>query len=114
MNKRLMSLFLALSLLVSVFLPTGVAAKTEEIYPEDYDALLVTDGLVGWFDAYDPENGTVDLQNGVWESRVGRGIALIETPDEWWASPLGTALRARSASIWAWKICPTAISPWNT
>ena len=79
--KTLRNRLLALLLTLAILLPSGAmalpaSAAKGKTSPEDYDALLVKDGLVGWFDAYDVGNGTVDIGTGKWNSRVGEGVAV--------------------------------------
>ncbi|MBE6655901.1 MAG: hypothetical protein E7609_03385 [Ruminococcaceae bacterium] len=83
MKKRVLSLLLLLAMLVTM-VPTmavGAAAETGDgdvprsetsaTKPiSDYYSLYKTDGLIAFFDAFDPTNGTVDLVNGKWYARV--------------------------------------------
>ena len=59
-KSALLVLLVTLSILLSALPASAAKGKTSS---KDYDALLVKDGLVGWFDAYDVGNGTVDLAN---------------------------------------------------
>jgi hypothetical protein len=68
-----LALILALLALPAVSLP--VLAE-EECAPEEYDALIIKNGLKLWLDtagAYAP-----DLAAGVWTSRTGEGEAILD------------------------------------
>lgn len=83
MKKRVLSFLLLFAMLVTM-VPTmalGAAAETgDEELPRseaqitspisDYDSLYKTEGLIAFFDALDPENGTLDLAEGKWYARV--------------------------------------------
>ena len=65
---------------VMVFLVLPVVSlpvlAEEECTAEDYDALIIQNGLKLWLDAsgeYAP-----DLATGVWKSRVGEGEAILD------------------------------------
>lgn len=82
MKKRVLSFLLLLAMLVTM-VPTmalGTAAADEGDLPRSatetpvaissYYELYKTAGLIAFFDAIDPENGTLDLENGKWYARV--------------------------------------------
>ena len=99
MKKRLTSFFLSLAVLLGTFLPLPVFAR-EGGFAEDYDALLVKDGLVGWFDAYDPENGTVDFGAGLWHNRAGDSVAAFGT--SYWKARTGGGIGYDLRSYLEW------------
>ena len=104
LKNKLLSLLLALAMLLplgAVALPAS-AAERKATSPEDYDALLVKDGLVGWFDAYDAASPLVDLETGKWHSRVGDGVATLATPSYWKAMP-GGGIGFEMTSYEEWK-----------
>ena len=78
MKHRLLCVLLALCLSLSALGGFSLSAA-EGGFAEDYDALLVKDGLVGWFDAYDAGNGTVDFGTGLWHNRAGNSVAVLGT-----------------------------------
>ncbi len=82
MKKRVLSFLLLLSMLVSMVPVMAVSgAETEggeeetprsETYTsvDDFYALYKTEGLVAFFDALNPENGTLKLDEGKWNAKV--------------------------------------------
>ncbi len=80
MKKRVLSLLLLLSMLVTM-VPAmalgGTAVENEEVPRSetftdvgDFYSLYKTEGLVAFFDALTASNGTVDLAEGKWYARV--------------------------------------------
>ena len=73
MKTKLLSLLLAAAMLVLAF-PLAIPAGAEEESP----SLYVQDGLVMLLDAFDPQNGTLDLTAGTWKSSKGNATATLE------------------------------------
>lgn len=82
MKKRVLSFLLLLSMLVSMVPVMAVSGseagdtegetpKSETYTPvDDFYALYKTEGLVAFFDAMDPSNGTLKLDEGKWYAKV--------------------------------------------
>lgn len=73
MKTKLLSLLLAAAMLILAF-PLAIPAGAEEESP----SLYVQDGLVMLLDAFDPQNGTLDLTAGTWKSSKGNATATLE------------------------------------
>ena len=82
MKKRVLSFLLLLAMLVTMVpvMAFGSSANetTEEEPPRsevytdvsDFYSLYKTEGLIAFFDALDPSNGTLDMENGKWYAKV--------------------------------------------
>lgn len=81
MKKRVLSFLLLLAMLVTMVPAVAIVGNAEEIGEElprsetftdaeSFYDLYKTEGLVAFFDALDPENGTLDLANGKWYAKV--------------------------------------------
>ena len=115
MKKRVLSFLLLLAMLVTMIpvMGAGVTAATgDEETPRsetgdstpisDYYSLYKTDGLVAFFDALDPENGTLDLANGKWYAKVyNAATGQLEVSDTIYATVTGGVYHADSnATAW--------------
>ena len=102
MKKSLLCGFLALVMLLGCFVavPT-VSAATDGRQDADYAALYVEDGLVRRFDAYDPNNGTVDLTNGRWYSTDRAVYATLGQKSLWKKQTQGIGYAMTSHSQWS-------------
>lgn len=105
MKKSLLCGFLAFAMLLGCFvaLPSASAAEQDGRQDADYAALYVGDGLVRRFDAYDPQNGTVDLANGKWYSTDGVASVSLKTPSSvklWKARTKGIGYDVQSYDAW--------------
>jgi hypothetical protein len=102
MRKSLLCGFLALVMLLGCFVavPTASAA-TDGRQDADYAALYVGDGLVRRFDAYDPNNGTVDLTNGRWYSTDRAVYATLGQKSLWKKQTQGIGYAMTSHSQWS-------------
>ncbi len=110
MKKRVLSFLLLLAMLVTMIpvMGAGVTAATgNEESPRsetgdstpisDYYSLYKTEGLVAFFDALDPENGTLDLANGKWYAKVyNAATGQFEVSDTIYATVTGGAYNADS------------------
>ena len=82
MKKRVLSFLLLLAMLVTMVpamaFGTSASETTEEEPPRsevytdvsDFYSLYKTEGLIAFFDAFDPANGTLDMENGKWYAKV--------------------------------------------
>ncbi len=116
MKKRVLSFLLLLAMLVTMIpvMGAGVTAATgDEETPRsetgdstpisDYYSLYKTDGLVAFFDALDPENGTLDLANGKWYAKVyNPATGQLEVSDTIYATVTGGAYNADS-NVTGWQ-----------
>lgn len=107
MKKSLLSGLLAIVMLLGciVVVPSASVAAEETVgtRDEDYRALYVSDHLVRVFDAYDPQNGTVDLANGKWYSTDGKASVSLKTPSSvklWKARTSGIGYDVQSYNAW--------------
>ena len=97
-NRALAGLLAIVLTLLSLPVLSLPAAAQEECAPEDYDALIVKDGLKLWLDTrgeYAP-----DPKTGVWKSRVGEGEAVLEGALWEIASDGGLTYAFRSVDDW--------------
>ena len=80
MKTRVLSFLLVLAMLVTMVpvMSLASAADTTEETPRsetytplsDYYALYKTEGLIAFFDAFNPDNGTLKLDEGKWYAKV--------------------------------------------
>ncbi len=81
MKKRVLSFLLLLAMLVTMVPAVAVFGSTDEpaeelprsevfTDAETFYDLYKTEGLIAFFDAFDPSNGTLDIANGKWYAKV--------------------------------------------
>ncbi len=118
MKKRVLSLLLLFAMLITM-VPTmavsSAATEGSEEEPErnegttstdvsDYYSLYKTENLIAFFDALDPENGTLDLENGKWYARVfNADIGKWEKSDTLYATITGGVYNAETNAT-GWKV----------
>ena len=117
MKKRVLSLLLLLAMLVTMVPTMSVSAgatensgeeppRNEEITStpvSDFYSLYKTENLIAFFDALDPNNGTLDLAEGKWYARVfNKGTGKWEKSDTIYATIKGGAYDAENNPT-GWK-----------